>query len=309
LHNDHEGSNVLITDLSGNVIENTFFSPHGEIISGGKASRFDSEGKEFDSLTKLYDFHFRMYNPQRPPFEQPDTLIQNVYDPQLLNRYSFERNNPLKFIDPEGKEPITIGAVLAFVGYAADAFTFSYYSVRAAFESDPIKQREYSAKALITGYLAFNVAPGDATAVAIGGELGFKFISRFKSFKTLFPDAYKIADTYQKLESISDTASIINSAISNNAAYSHVSNNQNINSNIRSEIQTSIINTANSGSNVKWYYNDKTGNYQYWVGSGRPSNSENKEIKSNSGSSNSGGSGGSYCRGTCTKVVDKGIKK
>ncbi|MBS3097301.1 hypothetical protein J4209_00735 [Candidatus Woesearchaeota archaeon] len=37
-------------------------------------------------------------------FTQPDTLIQNVYDPQQLNRYSFERNNPYKFIDPDGRE-------------------------------------------------------------------------------------------------------------------------------------------------------------------------------------------------------------
>jgi hypothetical protein len=34
-------------------------------------------------------------------------LIQNVYDPQLLNRYSFERNNPLKNIDPDGHGKIT----------------------------------------------------------------------------------------------------------------------------------------------------------------------------------------------------------
>lgn len=29
-------------------------------------------------------------------------MIPNVYDPQSLNRYSFERNNPLKNIDPTG---------------------------------------------------------------------------------------------------------------------------------------------------------------------------------------------------------------
>ena len=38
-------------------------------------------------------------------------MIQNVYDPQSLNRYSFERNNPLKYTDPSGHNlaPLTVG--------------------------------------------------------------------------------------------------------------------------------------------------------------------------------------------------------
>ena len=77
LHNDHESTSSLVTDSSGNTIENNFFPPTGEIINGGKLTRFDYEAREFDLLTKLYDF--RMYNPQRPPFEQPDTLKTNIF--------------------------------------------------------------------------------------------------------------------------------------------------------------------------------------------------------------------------------------
>lgn len=102
LHLDHLGSTSLITNLAGNVIENTFYSPYGEIIEGGKNSRFDYEGKEYDSATQTYDFHFRQINPSIPIWQKPDTLIQNVYDPQSLNRYSFERNNPYKNTDDDG---------------------------------------------------------------------------------------------------------------------------------------------------------------------------------------------------------------
>jgi hypothetical protein len=35
-------------------------------------------------------------------FAQPDSIIPNVYDPQNLNRYSFERNNPLISRDDTG---------------------------------------------------------------------------------------------------------------------------------------------------------------------------------------------------------------
>ncbi len=102
VHGDHEGSNVVLTNANGNVIENSFYSPFQEIIEGGRQSRFDGEAKEYDSVVEDYDFHFRKYKPQWGKFTQPDTLIQNVYDPQLLNRYAFERNNPQKYVDPDG---------------------------------------------------------------------------------------------------------------------------------------------------------------------------------------------------------------
>lgn len=84
------------------TLRTRFFSPFGEIISGGATSRFDYEGKEFDSVVGDYDFHARKVNPQWGIFTQPDTMLPNVYDPQQLNRYAFERNNPYNRIDPDG---------------------------------------------------------------------------------------------------------------------------------------------------------------------------------------------------------------
>jgi len=51
---------------------------------------------------KSTDYHFRSYTPETAQFTQPDTVIQNVYDPQLLNRYAFERNNPYRNKDRTG---------------------------------------------------------------------------------------------------------------------------------------------------------------------------------------------------------------
>lgn len=102
VHNDHESSVNLVTDINGNVVENTLYSAYGEILSGGTASRYDYEGKEFDSLTNRLDFHFRQIDPRIPVWDKPDTLIQNVYDPQSLNRYAFERNNPYRYEDKDG---------------------------------------------------------------------------------------------------------------------------------------------------------------------------------------------------------------
>ncbi len=116
VHTDHLGSSTVITDQSGAVLENTSYTPYGEVLEGGSASRYQYEGKEYDSKTGSYDFHFRGYNPEWAMFTQPDTLIQNVYDPQSLNRYMFERGNPYKNTDPTGHSEL--------IFHFSDDFTF-----------------------------------------------------------------------------------------------------------------------------------------------------------------------------------------
>ncbi len=101
MHSDVEGSTAVVTNSSANVVENTLYDAFGNIQSGGTVSRFDSEGKEFDSVVGDYDFHFRKFLGDPPIFTQPDTLIPNVYDPQSLNRYMFERGNPYERTDPQ----------------------------------------------------------------------------------------------------------------------------------------------------------------------------------------------------------------
>lgn len=49
----------------------------------------------------------RYYSSNMRQFTQPDTVIPNAYNPQALNRYAYAYNNPLKYIDPSGHEPVT----------------------------------------------------------------------------------------------------------------------------------------------------------------------------------------------------------
>jgi len=112
IHTDHLGSATVVTNASGSIVENTTYDPFGQVISGGEASRFGYEGKEHDTVVGDTDFNFRKYDPDLHIFTQPDTLIQNVYDPQALNRYAFERNNPYKYVDEDGHELVTAGVIL-----------------------------------------------------------------------------------------------------------------------------------------------------------------------------------------------------
>ena len=43
-----------------------------------------------------------MYSPVLARFISADTIVQAPGDPQMLNRYAYTRNNPLKYVDPSG---------------------------------------------------------------------------------------------------------------------------------------------------------------------------------------------------------------
>ena len=116
-HSDHLGSTTLITNESGDIVENTFYLPYGGIDSGGTQEIKLYEGKELDSGTGQYYYGARYYDPEKRIFIQPDSIIPNIYDPQQLNIYAFERNNPYTYIDPTGNFAVQIDLGSSFAGY------------------------------------------------------------------------------------------------------------------------------------------------------------------------------------------------
>jgi RHS repeat-associated protein len=96
-----------VTNSAGQVIESTTYAPFGEVLSGGSKTRFGYESREYDTVVGDTDFRFRKYKHEYGIFLQPDAVIYNVYNPQNLNRYAFELNNPYKYTDPDGKWAIT----------------------------------------------------------------------------------------------------------------------------------------------------------------------------------------------------------
>lgn len=114
-HPDHLGSTDTVTNDSRDVVELTTYKPYGQVIDGGD-DRFLYAGKERDKNTGLDYLGARYYNSFPGLFTQPDVNIPDMYNPQDLNRYSYVRNNPYKYVDPSGEFAETFFDVV-FIGY------------------------------------------------------------------------------------------------------------------------------------------------------------------------------------------------
>ena len=103
-HPDHLGSTRLVTSMSGAVEQITSYHPFGATLSnGGTNVPYKFTGQELDE-TGLYDYHARLYDPVLGRFISADTVVPNPSNPQDLNRYSYVRNNPVRFTDASGHQ-------------------------------------------------------------------------------------------------------------------------------------------------------------------------------------------------------------
>jgi len=136
-HLDAVGNVRAVTDASGNVIERHDYLPFGEEwcpgpppgvcanVPPGQPKRFT--GKERDAETGLDYFGARYYGSKIGRFTTVDpvyTWRENLVDPQRWNRYVYVRNNPLRYVDPDGRCTAPAG-VGGGVGFCVEAFISS----------------------------------------------------------------------------------------------------------------------------------------------------------------------------------------
>jgi len=129
-HLNHQGSVAAISNESGGLLEYIEYDVWGKDLSrtGTASSEWRFTGQEFDGTTGLYDYHFRMYDPEYGFFVKPDDRDQNLYDPQTLNRYAYCRNNPVGNIDPDGHFIIPIGE-RTMLGPGGEEITVSTWAI------------------------------------------------------------------------------------------------------------------------------------------------------------------------------------
>jgi RHS repeat-associated protein len=113
LHRDYQGSIVAITDANAAVLEKRLFDAWGSLISvqngagvaltGLTVLDRGYTGHEHLQSVALINMNGRIYDPKLHRFLQPDNYIQDPFDTQNYNRYSYVLNNPLKYTDPSGE--------------------------------------------------------------------------------------------------------------------------------------------------------------------------------------------------------------
>jgi RHS repeat-associated protein len=70
--------------------------------SGATPTDFQFTGQRKEAGFGLYDYNARYYDPLIGRFVSPDTIVPEAKNPQDLNRYSYTRNNPIRYTDSTG---------------------------------------------------------------------------------------------------------------------------------------------------------------------------------------------------------------
>ena len=132
---DHLGSITLLMNDAGNTVERHAYDAWGrkrnvndwsdDNVENGKLDR-GYTGHEARREFGLINMNGRMYDPILGRMLSPDNYVQDPFDLQNYNRYTYCLNNPLKYTDPSGEffaEALFIGAMVYFGGVMANSMT------------------------------------------------------------------------------------------------------------------------------------------------------------------------------------------
>jgi RHS repeat-associated protein len=106
-HPDHLRNSAYITDATGEVFQHLEYFPFGEtfVDEHGNQQRtpYLYNGKELDNETQLYYYGARYYDPRTSIWESVDPSWDA---PNLIgiSPYAYVRNNPIIYIDPDGRQ-------------------------------------------------------------------------------------------------------------------------------------------------------------------------------------------------------------
>ena len=119
-HPDHLGSSSYITNLDGEVVQHIEYVPFGEVFIEERNSIWNTpylfNAKEFDEETGLYYYGARYYDPRLSLWMSTDPMEEKYPD---ISSYGYTYNNPIKYQDIEGLEPVKsqAGAVNGFIDF------------------------------------------------------------------------------------------------------------------------------------------------------------------------------------------------
>ena len=106
---DHLGTARIVANSSGSPVDDSDFYPFGgeRVVISSSGNRYKFTSKERDSESGLDYFGARHNSSNLGRFMSvdPSSKSINKLNPQSWNRYTYTLNNPLRFIDDNGKWP------------------------------------------------------------------------------------------------------------------------------------------------------------------------------------------------------------
>jgi RHS repeat-associated core domain len=122
-HSDNIGSLILLTDENGNEVERYAYDPWGRRRDPYNWGELDTRTElivnrgytmhEHLDMFNVINMNGRVYDPLTASFFSPDPYIQAPDNWLNYNRYSYVLNNPFKYTDPSGENPVVVIAVIA----------------------------------------------------------------------------------------------------------------------------------------------------------------------------------------------------
>lgn len=126
-HNDLSGSPMVATDVSGNLLWKQEYSPYGARSTVDATATATNNlwfaGKPQEPSYGISYMGARYYHPLLGRFLSIDPMEANPEDIHGLNRYSYANNNPAKYVDSDGHNPLDIG----FFGYDIAKLVYAIY--------------------------------------------------------------------------------------------------------------------------------------------------------------------------------------
>ncbi|RKQ84579.1 RHS repeat-associated core domain-containing protein [Brockia lithotrophica] len=120
-HYDLRGSMITLSGFLGEVRDRFWYGPYGELLRhvGESQTPFLYNGRDgvMTDPNGLYYMRARYYSPEIKRFVSKDRRASDIFDPLSLNPYIFAADNPVIFIDPLGRDWISVIAGVA--GFAA----------------------------------------------------------------------------------------------------------------------------------------------------------------------------------------------
>ncbi len=111
LHADHLSGTAATSSgvaAGGSQTSKQKYYAYGSIRTtvGTVPTPYEFTGERLDASTSLHYYGARYYDPVVGVFVQPDTIVAQPGNPQSLNRYAYVNNNPLRYVDPSGQDPL-----------------------------------------------------------------------------------------------------------------------------------------------------------------------------------------------------------